>query len=132
MAELDYAFLADFVQVSAGKLTSVGASFTHVQAPALPAGMPVGIGARIRAREDEPPVPLGITVTAPEGVYSLHFDATVGKDPSARPYRGKVGLLLAAMITVPLPRPGLYTFDLQLEGTQVRRLAFDVEVADAG
>lgn len=131
MAELDYAFLADFVQVAGGKMTSVGASFTHVQPVALPALMALGIAARIRAREDEPPVPLGITIEAPDSAYNLHFDASVGRDPSARPYQGRVGLLVAAMLTIPLPVEGLYTVHLHLQDAVVRRLAFDVEVADA-
>ena len=53
MAELDYAFLADYATISEGRLTAVGASFTHVFVPQLPVEISFAVAGRLRVREDE-------------------------------------------------------------------------------
>jgi hypothetical protein len=87
MAELDYAFLADFARVDAnGTLTSVGASFTHVQVQTLPMQRMLSVAGRIRSRRGDPPVALRVSISTPRDEIQLSFDAQLQIGPGARPY----------------------------------------------
>lgn len=126
MAELDYAYLAEFAQIADGKINALGASFTHVTPPTLPIGLNVTVAGRVRALEDEPPVTLTLHIKPPDESYDIRFGSQLHRTPAARPYRGRVGLLFTLSFTMPVPLAGLYTFDLLLDDVHVRRLAFDV------
>lgn len=128
MAELDYAYLADYVALQDGKLTAVGASFTFVQVESLPSVMDLGIGGRVRAKEPECPVAMDITVLGPADRYEMSYGGHLNPGPMHRPYGdGTVGLLFALNLQVPLDTTGLYEIRISIEGRQVRRLAFEVE-----
>lgn len=128
MAELDYAYLADYVALQDGKLTAVGASFTFVQVESLPSFMDLGIGGRVRAKETECPVPMDITVSGPTDSYQMSYNGDLNPGPMHRPYAGgTVGLLFALNLQVPLDAAGLYEITISIEGRSVRRLAFEVE-----
>lgn len=131
MAELDYAFLADFASVQGGKLTAVGASFTHLRAHKLPAARPFALAGRIRTEPGAGPTELEIAVRGPDGSFEMSFMGEIEAGPETRPYgpegEQRVGLLFAMNIQLPLPAAGLYTFEISIEGKPVRRLAFDVE-----
>lgn len=130
MAELDYAYLAEFAAVQDGKLTAVGASFTHVAVPALPAGMSIGIAGRIRAHAGDDAVAINIKVTGPSDTFDLEMAGMLEAGGVVRPYGdGKVGLLFALNTQIPLMAQGLYVIDIALDGENARRLAFDVETA---
>lgn len=128
MAELDYAYLADFAAVQDGKISAIGASFTHVQTPSFPAAMTIGIAGRIRAHVGEGPVQVNVKVSAPDDSFDLELSGMLAPGDQLRPYGdGKVGLLFALNTQVPLLTEGLYTFDILVNGEEARRLAFDVE-----
>lgn len=127
MAELDYAFLAEYAQVDpTGKLTAVGASFTRVTPAGMPAAQLFFVAGRVRAREDEGPVALHVEITAPDKQLTIGLDSQLTAGPAVMPYDGKVGLLFAIGTVLPLNRPGLYWVTVSLDGEEVRRLAFDV------
>jgi hypothetical protein len=126
MAELDYAFLADYASVQGDKLTTVGGSFTYVQTPALPTAMRLFVAGRIRAKEHETDIKLTLRVTAPSPGIEIRFEGTASPGPSQRPYDGKVGLLFAFEIPLMLQSPGLYEIFVSVDGKD-RRLAFSVE-----
>ncbi|TDW91121.1 hypothetical protein [Kribbella sp. VKM Ac-2566] len=128
MATLDYAFLADYAKVQPnGTLTSVGASFTFVEAQSLPTTHRMAVAARVRARIDEQIIPFRVEITGPGESFRLGVDGQLSPGPDSRPYgEGFVGHLLAMDIQIPLPSAGLYTVNIELEGKHVRRLAFDV------
>ncbi len=129
MAELDYAFLADYASAETGKLTVVGASYTHVIALTLPSIHQLSVAGRIRATVDEETVALAITVKAPDNQYNITIGSELRPDGAARPYGNKLGLLFSANLQMPIPSEGLYEVLISIEGEQVRRLAFDVETA---
>jgi hypothetical protein len=52
MAELDYAFIAEFAKVEGGKLTAIGASYMQITPPAFPVAHYLSVAGRIRAPED--------------------------------------------------------------------------------
>jgi len=130
MAELDFAFLADYAAIQNGKLTAVGASFTHVRAATLPAMQTLSVAGRVRAREDTPPIALGVAVTGPGGSYELELASVLRRQPDMLAYDGKVGLLFAVTMNLPLLTEGLYVVRIRLDGEDVRRLAFEVELAN--
>ena len=131
MAELDYAYLADFVALQDGKLTSVGASFTFAMVPSVPLQMQLGIGGRVRAKVDEGDVAIEIRIAAPNDSLMLTLSGDLRAGDMARPYGdGMVGLLFAINTPIPIEEPGLYTFDISIQGAPARRLAFEIELAD--
>lgn len=129
MAELDYAYLADYAAVQDGKLSAIGASFTHVVAGAIPTGMSVGIAGRIRTSDHMRTAALTVRITAPDDTFDLELSGVVAAADAVRPYGdGKLGLLFALNAQVPVLAEGLYTFDIEVDGKHARRLAFDVEM----
>lgn len=130
MAELDFAFLADYAAIQNGKLTAVGASFTHVRAATLPAMQTFSLAGRVRAQEDTPPIALGVAVTGSGGSYELELASVLRRQPEMLAYDGKVGLLFAVTMNLPLLAEGLYVVRIRLDGEDVRRLAFEVELAN--
>ncbi|MGI5188438.1 DUF6941 family protein [Promicromonospora sp. CA-289599] len=127
MIELDYAFLADYARVEGGKLTAVGASYTHTKTPGLPAAHLVCVAGRIRVSEDVHTVDLGARFSAPRDMVVMDISGTLDADGGI-PYEGRKGVLFAFQMQVGLPVPGLYTVDLSLDGKHVRTLKFDVSV----
>lgn len=129
MAELDYAFLAEYAAVLDGKLTAVGASYTHLTATSLPIQHVLYVAGRIRLTlGEEDSVALGVKVRAPDDMFTLSLEGELSHDDAARPYDGKVGMLWAVSVPMPLPKEGLYEVLVEVNGEQARRLAFDVAV----
>lgn len=132
MAEIDYAFLADFAKVEAnGSLTVVGASWTHLTARILPAAHRMAVAGRIKARADEDPIQLSVTVSGPEGTFQITTQGELTARPDSVTYGdGWVGHLFALDLQIPLPAPGLYTVNVEVAGGGDRRLAFEVSAAE--
>jgi hypothetical protein len=126
MIELDYAYLADYAQVSNGKISSIGASFTHVKSIQIPSLLAFSIAGRVRVSEDIQSVAMSLVVSSKASDLRLNFEGTLIQQDS-RPYQGKVGLLFSFTTQIPLMAKGLYEVQIFLEGKEVRRLAFDVE-----
>ena len=131
MAELDYAYLADYVSLQDGKLTAVGASFTFAALPSVPTPVAVGIAGRVRAHIDEGAVQVEIKVTPPKESFEMSFSGDLHAGPRARPYGdGMVGLLFAINMQLPVEEAGLYEFEILIDGVKARRLAFEIELVD--
>jgi hypothetical protein len=126
VAELDYAFIAEFAKVEGGKLTAIGASYISVSPPFFPAVHLLAIAGRVRAPEGTPGVDIEIGITLPKPGPGVSISATVGPDENAEVYDGKIGILFAASTMVPLPGPGLVEVNLKVDGSHARRLAFEV------
>lgn len=128
MANLDYAFLADYARVETnGTLTSIGASFTHVTAQSLPTSHRIAVAGRVRAPLDERDIQLGIDLVGPNDSWVLRTEAVLNPTEDSRPYgdEGLIGHLFALDVQIPLPEEGLYRVNLVLNGEPVRMLAFD-------
>ncbi|MBB6571699.1 hypothetical protein HPO96_29260 [Kribbella sandramycini] len=129
MAELDYAFVADYAKVErSGTLTVVGASYTQVTVSRLPAAHLMSIAGRVRSRVDAGPVSLTVTIKPPlTDQFVVVFTMDLTPEPDARPYGdGRLGLLFAITTGLPLDHEGVYTIDLELEGSHARTLMFEV------
>lgn len=126
MTDLDYAFLAEYAKVSEGLLTSVGASYTRVQVPALGGPFNLVVAGRLRGQEGESPL-LGVQVEAPDDRYQVGLNAQLSS-AGARSYGdGRVGILFALTLPIPLVSFGVYTVSLRLYDVECRVLKFEVE-----
>jgi len=133
MAEIDYAFLADFAKVEAnGTLTAVGASWTYLTTEGFPAGHRMSVAGRVRARVDEGDVPIRVSYTTPNEAVRLNADGLLVPTDAQRPYGdGWIGHLFAMDMAIPLPAPGLYWVEISIgDGASVRRLAFEAGLPD--
>ncbi len=130
MAELDYVFLADHAQVMDGKLSSIGASFTNVTAASTEGLFMLSVAGRVRTTMGAANPELGIRLRGPGGMFEVSNATELFVGPQARPYGdGKVGILFAANLAVPIV-VGLYEVFVSLDGEEVRRLAFDITLAE--
>lgn len=129
MAELDYVFLADYAQVEGGKLSVLGASYTHANVAGPKNIWLTSVAGRVRSTIDAPPVELGIRIIAPGHAYEIAQTATLEAGEEARPYgEGKVGILFATTFPIQLVLPGLYSVHISIDGKLARTLAFDMSV----
>ena len=128
MAELDYAFLADFARVDPnGTLTAIGASWTFVHAVLLPSVHRMAVAGRIRAKKEAGPVVIRVAIHGPGDAFTLAADSEIAASPATRPYgSGLVGHLFAWNLEVPLPNEGVYSIYIDVDGERARRLAFEV------
>jgi len=124
-AQLDYAFLADFAQVAEGKITAVGASFTHVRVASFPMNFPISIAGRIRVGKDTQTVAMSIRITPEAKTYEIELDGLLSTKDS-RPYGSKIGVLFALTTQVFVAQSGLYQVEVMIEGVLSRTLKFDV------
>jgi len=125
--ELDYAYLADYATVADGKLSAIGASFTHAKVAPGVESMNLSLAGRFRAPEDTTGARVQVEVQGPGDRFNVKADAVIEVTNPGRPYGGKIGILFAFNLTIPVVGTGLYVVTLYLEGEQVRRLAFDIE-----
>ncbi len=127
MAELDYAFFAEYAKVEpGGKLTAVGASYTHVFVQSFPAQQLIAVAGRIRATIGEKPI-LHASMISPDEVFRIDTEMQIAAGEGAMPYGPNldtVGLQFALTFLMPLPKPGLYELRMTLDGEPVRLLAF--------
>ena len=128
MAELDYAYLADYAQIENGKISALGASYTHAVLKSLPGGWMTTAVGRVRSDDGSDPVQITVEVIPPDGSFELRYDGVLEQQPGFRAYRGKVGLLFTVTMQMPITSEGLYQVHISLDGVLVRELAFDVEV----
>lgn len=129
MADLDYAFLADFAQIEGGKLSVIGGSYTHARVESDSGIWLTSVAGRVRSHIDSPPLDLSIVIKGPGGSYEVVQNATLEVGEDARPYGdGKVGILFATTFALPILELGLFTVELRLDSELVRTLAFDMSV----
>lgn len=132
MAEIDYAFLADYAKVEPnGVLTAVGASWTFAESSQFPTAWRLAVACRVRATLAEGAIPFQVVFRGPVGAantVTLTAGGELVPGEVVRPYgpEGRVGHLFAIDMQVPLPAPGLYEVEIELpQHGDRRRLAFD-------
>lgn len=124
MAELDYAFLADYAVVEGGKLTAVGASFTRIITNEFPMLLSLHVAGRVRADLDEEICPLRIKVSAPNEAYEIEGIVELIPDKSAAYAEGKIGVVFAVNLPIQLVSEGLYSVTVSVTNTKQRVLKF--------
>ena len=125
MAELDYAFVADFASISDGKLSVIGGSFVELTVPAFPSVQPVTVVGRLRAKEDFEPFALTIEFRLPDG-DDFVVTGTIDSKNVDHVYDSKSAVLFCINQGLRFDAPGLVEIDLKIDGEHVRTLKFDV------
>lgn len=130
VAELDYAFLAEYAKVEpGGNLTAVGASYTYLTVKAFPGQHLLSVAGRIRIKVGETPRLL-LSVASPNERIRIDTEVQLHAGDDARPYGPNldtIGLQFALTLMLTLPDPGLYAVNLALDDTFVRHLAFTAQ-----
>jgi len=125
-AELDYAYLAEFVKSENGRLTAINASFTEVATRGFPTSMTLGVAGRVRRQEGDPDPELSINISTPGEGAELDLALLLSSDYEAVTYNNKVANVFAINGPIVLNEPGLVKVSVSLDGKLVRRLAFEV------
>lgn len=124
--ELDYAFLAEYARAEGNSLTAVGASFTQINVPEVPARFTLYIAGRIRAQEDGEPFPLQLRVGPDHSSDRIQLETSLDPKQAVYPYRGRVGIIFAVGIPLGLEVSGLHRVDVLIGEEQARALYFSV------
>jgi hypothetical protein len=124
VAELDYAYLAEYAQITNGNLTAVNASFINIKTP-VPSVFTLAIAGRVRAPADASDVRLDVTFSTPsENGPTITWQLNLNTEGNPV-YGNKVGILFAVRSAVPIPTHGLYVFTIDIDGEKARTLAFE-------
>lgn len=126
MAELDYAFVADYATISDSKLTVIGGSFVELTVPAFPSIQNVAVVGRLRDKEDFEPFTLTIEFRLPDGGSDIVVTGTITSENVDHVYDGKSAVLFCADQVLRFDSPGLVEVHLAVNGEHVRTLKFDV------
>lgn len=135
MPDLDFALIADYVRADGGVAHMIGGGIDTVHAPAIPFGQNVGLLARLKLTPNECGRPHRVEVFFQDadgqrlaeitGTFSAEWsdDGTPG---------GKVGVLLAFNIVVPMPTHGLYSFELLVNDSSIKSIPLRVVPRQGG
>lgn len=130
MAELDYAFLADYAAVEGGKLNVMGASFTQVSVPRVPAQQQLYVAGRIRGSVNEPHVEVRLIITPPDDSFRLEGVMEISTGEHEPYFEDRVGVLFAIGLPIPFDSAGLYEVLIEVDEVESRTLKFEVRVED--
>lgn len=128
MADLDYAFIADFARVDPnGTLTAVGASWTHAWVQDVPAAIRLAVAGRMRLQEAEQAIPMRIEMKNSAGELIVGTDFELSRSTNSVAYRdGRVGILFAVNAVVPITEIGLVHIGVFAQDLKLRDLYFEV------
>lgn len=125
MAELDYAFVADYATISDGKLSVIGGSFVELTVPAFPSAQSIAVVGRLRAKEDFEPFALTLEFRLPGG-DEFEVTATIEPRNVDHVYDGKSAVLFCINQGLRFDAQGLVEVNLAVDGRHARTLKFDV------
>ncbi|WP_169836048.1 hypothetical protein [Corynebacterium aquilae] len=115
----------------AEKLSIIGGSFSEVKSSTFLAALDLSVAGRLRRPADSEAPDIRISIHGPDNAEDPQVDFTFRLEDSedgsedAVQYDEKVGAVFAFRGPVFLQEPGLYTLKIYVNGTFVRRLAFE-------
>lgn len=132
MAELDYAYLAEYAKTERGTITAIGASFTEAKASRFPSFLDIAVAGRVRRPQDEDSPNIHIRISGPnnQDEPQVDFEFDLKDEADAVKYDGKVASVFVFRGPVYIDSAGLYECSIELNGDLVRRLAFEVISGD--
>lgn len=125
MAELDYAFLAEYATVQNGTLTAVGGSFINIRGQ-VPFHRSLAVAGRIRASEDTAEFEVSVEFKMPGSDPALQVAGMVTPSVADHAYDGKLAVLFVVNQTIAFAEPGLAVVEIRIDGDHARTLKFDV------
>jgi hypothetical protein len=128
VAELDYAFFAEYAQITDGNLTAVNASFMYIKVP-VPTIFSLAIAGRVRAPADADEVKVDIKFVGPGDntpIITPTITWQLRLNTEGLPaYNDKVGILFTVRAGVVIPAHGLYVATIDVDDKEARTLAFE-------
>jgi hypothetical protein len=129
MPELDYAVLCDYVRTEGGIAHVIAAGIDTVYTPDVPAGQNVGLLMRVAFTRNECGRPHRVELIFQdadgERLAQVMGVITPEWQPDLPP-SWRVGALLGLNIGVPLPRFGLYAFEVLINDSHVKTIPLRV------
>jgi hypothetical protein len=129
MPELDYAVLCDYVRTEGGLAHVIAAGVDTIFAPEVPAGQNLGFLMRIAFARTECGRPHRVEVIFQDedGERLTEISGLLSPEwQDGLPAGWRVGAMMGLNIGVPLPRFGLYSFEVLLNGNQVKTIPLRV------
>jgi hypothetical protein len=127
--ELDYAVLGEYVRVEGGLANMIAAGIDTVYAPQVPTGHNLGLLLRIGfARvETERPHRIEVIFQDEDGERLAHITGVITPEWNEDlPPGWRVGSFSDLNFGVPLPRYGLYSFEILINDNQVKSIPLRV------
>lgn len=125
MASIDFAVLAEFARTDEnGLFTIVQGGFTDIAKPSFPGNQQVALALRINVDDGEESINIGVIYRAPENAYQIRAAGVTHSLADLPPERNAFAVV--AGIILPLPTPGIYSVDVELNGKIARTLTFNV------
>ncbi len=129
MPELDYAVLCDYVRAEGGLAHMIAAGIDTIFAPEVPAGQNLGFLMRIAFARTECGRPHRVEVIFQDEDGERLAEISGALSPQWQeglPPGWRVGALLGLNIGIPLPRFGLYSFEVLVNDNQVKTIPLRV------
>lgn len=117
MPQLDYAFLADYVRAEGGVAHVIAAGIDTIHAPAVPTGSNIGLLFRIEftRNECERPHRIEILFQGEDGQRLADLSTVVTPSwTDGLPVHWRQGFVGGLNFGIPLPRYGLYSFEIMV------------------
>jgi hypothetical protein len=126
LLELDFALLADFAQISEGKLTTVGGCFNFLKVSDLPSHFTFSVAGRVRTDADLDTYAMTVKILPPSGAEEVSVSSLFFTNGS-RTYDGKMGHLFCLNCSIPILTRGIHEVQIYIESDLARTLKFEVE-----
>lgn len=130
MPEVDFVALCEHVRVDNGLLHMISAGVDHAQIPAVPAGFNFGIGLRLAFTrlECEQEHAVVLVFQDEDGQSIARIDGRVRPEfPANTPPGWPTHATLAFNLGVPVPKYGIYSFELAVDGQSKKSISVIVE-----
>jgi hypothetical protein len=133
MPVLDYGFLCDYVRAEGGIAHVISAGIDTVVAPEVPTGHNVGLLMRVSFTRNECGRPHRIEVIFQDEDGERLAQLTAAVEPEWQedlPPNWRVGVVSGLNIGVPLPRFGLYAFEILINDNHMKTVPLRVREPD--
>jgi hypothetical protein len=134
MPRLDYAVLADYVRVEGGVAHVIAAGVDTIYAPELPTGQNLGLLFRILFTRNEcgRPHRFELILQDIDGERLTHLTSVITPEwKEGVPVGWDYGLLGGLNFGIPLPRYGLYSFEILINDQNLKTIQLRVEPVPA-
>ncbi len=128
MPEFDYGLICDYVRVEGGIAHVIAAGIDTISKEEVPSGQNLGLLFNVAFARSECARPhrIEIIFQDEDGTRLSHLTAVVEPQWSGLPPSWKQGVLTGINIGVPLPRFGLYSFEVLVNDTLMKSIPLRV------
>jgi hypothetical protein len=133
MAELDFAFLADFARSKFNSLDALGIGFDTIMAPALPASHQLFLALKIAFDQVDCETTHRIEAIVQDTDGRRLSEVLINLEaewPDEDPLGDRVFAQAVLPLVLPLVSAGVHSLDIAIDGENVKTITFAVRVAE--